>query len=1527
MCRRRHHPNRRLPAAPTIARASLPTIVPFIAAAALYAQAPAPAGPAPQTGAILHESEEASHLMTRAGDAIGRQDWKLAIDALQRVVELSGDHLLRADDGRFIAARTRAQQAIAALPPEALAAYRLLYDGEAKTRYEDAVAAHDEDALRDVVDRLLLTRRGDDAAMTLAAWRLDAGRPTQAAALLHTLLTIYPDSDIPRPAIEARLAMALALSGQTREAHALAAAWTDNSDIDAPLRARLQEVTRILTTLTPVRPAVPHHGWPMRMGSPARFGLMPPVRPIVLEETPWHLDITELAPALLQGVEQYQKATGRLPVADLLTDGAFGVVKANGRLIVFDLDTFETLWARRPALQSRRHRETQRQAAVQRYARRPGLDWQAHYDHVDHAQRILFDSVENDVTLFRGLAITVGRSAQTVAALTDDLVREGDRDVFSTTPIEISDRLIAYDLPTGQVRWRFGMLRDSPADARPIELMAAPTPAADHLLVPYREGTDLYLAVLDPNTGRAVRRLYLCGLGAERIDSLDALSICAAGTTAYVPTNRGMLFAIDTTTWSIQWAAPYTRDPNNRPRFAQHDADGNPTGPAPVATWLPGPPIAAGGVVLLAPVDGPQLLAFDRDTGTPRWQLDRDEHLYLLGATERCAWIVGDTVTQIDLELGRPLWHQEVGAPTGRGAISGDRLYLPTHEGIAVLAAASGERIDLLATPHGHEPPGNLLAWRDSLYSCGLGTARRYPDIQQALASARAAHERHPTDPAAAFRLAQIQMIRGRPAQALATLDTATFDETTQAGARRAADAAAMRVNARLQLAEARDTPDADAIAMLEQAAAEARAPTDRIRVGLALAARIGRTGRYADAYRRYVDIALAEPVGNQPDATAPGDVLLQSSTGVARPARAIIAERLRTLEASLPPADQHQLDVGLAERLEAAIARGPQDGSDELWHFAEADMLPSVRLRARLQLGIWAQENERFEIAEQHFTALLREGAPDDHRNIKAEARARLAVIALAPAELHRPVTATQHLDALAGPLADATIPANVVNASLSGTMSGADAARQLRERIDARLLARDLPVMRGVTLGPCGDVAYKVHLPETQPLGLRGPIPEPLAAAFLTLSDWIEVRTYAAADGQLLWPAALRLLSDPAADVTPIGPSALRVQPIDLSTKRPYATRDGSVIVVNSDRGLHAIGLATGLRLWSQPYDPPRSVTTASDRFVWADAGRLLSLDANGTLTMADLADGRRIRWQRPLRAENPDAWAGLRLQGDYAVVVNATRTALLIFAADDGREIGTAAFVQPAGADDAGIINLVLFDDIVCGPAGRDTVIARELTAPGVERWRFTPTSPGALQPVTGLFKPAPNLLAIGTAGGIRLIDPATGRVRLDATLGDTNVGVFDGALTDDVLCLYATGPDSNQPLVVYGLDANEGRVLWRRAAELDEFWSQLGSPYPVDNSLLKAATNAIPVAQLLPPRGPRITPDGRRIIVRQPRTGLRLTILDKRTGEPLGRPGLIKLTGTDTRLETIDHVIVRPDRVIVVADSTYVAFDIP
>ena len=299
--------------------------------------------------AVLHASEEAGTLLRRAEEGIERQDWKLAIDSLQRMIELPGEHILARDGHVYESAGRVAQRRIAALPEPGLRAYRLVHDKEAAALLEQAVAQYDADLLRAVVDRFLLTGVGDEAAVTLADWLIDDGRLAEAASILKWLQVVYPDSDLPGWLVDARMAICLGYSGEMEQARSRldrAAASTPVGGQPGRVEDRLGEIGRWLSsarTATGQAMAGPITGHLFADRKPPAQIDFPP-------ELDWRVDLPLEWPADgLPTFQRHARELGLLPAAGLATDGRVVLVKSGLALLAIDVETFQPRWQAKAA--------------------------------------------------------------------------------------------------------------------------------------------------------------------------------------------------------------------------------------------------------------------------------------------------------------------------------------------------------------------------------------------------------------------------------------------------------------------------------------------------------------------------------------------------------------------------------------------------------------------------------------------------------------------------------------------------------------------------------------------------------------------------------------------------------------------------------------------------------------------------------------------------------------------------------------------------------------------------------------------------------------------------------------------------------------------------------------------------------------------------------------------------------------------------------------------------------------------------
>lgn len=151
-------------------------------------------GPLELSGAVsLDEagSDVRAHLeRIKAYVAEGQADE--AVDALQKIMETHGSKMIALARGRYVNLTDYCHVQIASLPDEALTLYRQRVDGVAKTWYDDGVANHDSQRLRELVDKMLCSTWGDDALWALGEMELERGRPAAARRYWERLIEVPP---------------------------------------------------------------------------------------------------------------------------------------------------------------------------------------------------------------------------------------------------------------------------------------------------------------------------------------------------------------------------------------------------------------------------------------------------------------------------------------------------------------------------------------------------------------------------------------------------------------------------------------------------------------------------------------------------------------------------------------------------------------------------------------------------------------------------------------------------------------------------------------------------------------------------------------------------------------------------------------------------------------------------------------------------------------------------------------------------------------------------------------------------------------------------------------------------------------------------------------------------------------------------------------------------------------------------------------------------------------------------------------
>ncbi|MCA9256821.1 MAG: hypothetical protein KDA33_14330, partial [Phycisphaerales bacterium] len=224
---------------------------------------------------------DAESWLRRAAEAVNREDWKLAADTLERIIREHGSTLVTSPEGTYRSAIEMAQAQIAALPPEGLEAYRILFDPAARRLMRLAESNHDLNPLREVARVYPMTTHGPEALDLLTVRLLDDLNPGEAIAYLNRLDALA-QSRVPRAEIELRRVVALSLLGQRATATKTLDAVAAESGNDAGITSRIAAIREFIESGGAARMTRAHlsNAWSSRLGPTGR-GVAQDLSPLV----------------------------------------------------------------------------------------------------------------------------------------------------------------------------------------------------------------------------------------------------------------------------------------------------------------------------------------------------------------------------------------------------------------------------------------------------------------------------------------------------------------------------------------------------------------------------------------------------------------------------------------------------------------------------------------------------------------------------------------------------------------------------------------------------------------------------------------------------------------------------------------------------------------------------------------------------------------------------------------------------------------------------------------------------------------------------------------------------------------------------------------------------------------------------------------------------------------------------------------------------------------------------------------------
>jgi len=687
------------------------------------------------TKVYLSESVDAKQKMQQLDGYIALKNWAEAVDLLQTFAEKQGDRLAPTtseDPSLFINLRTYCNARIAALPPEALAAYRARVDGQAEALWKTWEQTRDPRALQKIAEEFFCSTVADKAIDRLGDRAFAEGRLVDAAGWWTKLLprewTVQVGDEpptlqfrVPTPRIDpARIAakciLATALAGDVLEGKrlfALLQARHPNA------KGRLAGVEGLYTEILAKLFTAPELAPPKSDEDFPTFGG---------DERRNKGSATSADVGGLQHLWDFDSDSGNdrddSPIGDL-------------RLPHFPVAVGDAVYATTDS-------------AVWKFDLKTGKA----------ARWLDFGGGRNGTELARAKHTLTIKGSRLYVTVHDQRGTQ-ERRLRPFGPRRdwhnVGSTLICFDLTTQKELWRatpadFGADRGAVFEGSPIGV-------GDDLCVAvtrYDAMSETSVLKIDVSGRRLIWKAVVCESMAETgVAEPPMYNLLSLGdSTIYYCTNLGAVAAIRADDGRLQWVATYTRRP------AATTAPGDPSVPD------LNPCVVHQGRVYALPRDGRRLLCLDAQTGQRRWESPAGLALsHVLGAQDGVVIATGSRVCAFDAATGKVRWMRPTNSTPGfgRGLIAGGDVYWPTRTEIHVFDVKTGEiarpPIELF-TRLGHRP-GNLLHAGDYLLVAQSHRLLAFCSFSKLIERHRIEITANPDAPEPRFQLGEALMQRG----------------------------------------------------------------------------------------------------------------------------------------------------------------------------------------------------------------------------------------------------------------------------------------------------------------------------------------------------------------------------------------------------------------------------------------------------------------------------------------------------------------------------------------------------------------------------------------------------------------------------------------------------------------------------------------------------------------------------------------------------------------------------------------------
>ncbi len=157
---------------------------------------------------------------------VEHEQWEKAFQALDTISKNTKSGFANRGDGVLVPSRLLVRSLMADLPSAGKSAYRLFYDSQASSLWNEATGKAELEKLAAIVNQYAVSSLGDRAADRLGDMQFERGDFEQAVDAWRTILACRPDSALPRAQTLVKIATALARADR----------WTEFRDVEQDIR-------------------------------------------------------------------------------------------------------------------------------------------------------------------------------------------------------------------------------------------------------------------------------------------------------------------------------------------------------------------------------------------------------------------------------------------------------------------------------------------------------------------------------------------------------------------------------------------------------------------------------------------------------------------------------------------------------------------------------------------------------------------------------------------------------------------------------------------------------------------------------------------------------------------------------------------------------------------------------------------------------------------------------------------------------------------------------------------------------------------------------------------------------------------------------------------------------------------------------------------------------------------------------------------------------------------------------------------